>query len=139
MDDRESLSIVLFSGTDDRLSAAAILIVGAAAMNRKVDILVQYWALDAFRKQGIHKPRGASAEAGIEGWEILQRSAEELGTAHWSDIFLQAKDIGEVQIHACSQSMDIFKLSMQDLDPMVDGVQGVAAFWAAATGQVVFI
>ena len=139
MDDRESLSIVLFSGTDDRLSAAAILIVGAAAMDRRVDILLQYWALDAFRKQGIRKPRGASSEAGLEGWEVLQRSAEELGTTHWSDVLRQAKDIGGVQIHACSQSMDIFKLGMEDLDPMVDGVQGVAAFWAAATGQVVFI
>ena len=139
MDDRDSLSLVLFSGTDDKLAAAAILVVGAAAMDRRVDIMLQYWALDAFRKEGIHKPRGASAEAGIEGWEELQRSVEEMGTPHWSDLLRQAKDIGDVRIHACSQSMDIFKMSKEDLDTMVDDVQGVAAFWAEADGQVLFI
>lgn len=139
MDERDRLSLVLFSGTDDKLAAAAILVVGAAAMDRRVDIMLQYWALDAFRKEGIHKPRGASAEAGIEGWEELQRSVEELGTPHWSDLLRQAKDIGDVRIHACSQSMDIFKMSKEDLDTMVDDVQGVAAFWAEADGQVLFI
>jgi len=139
VEERDALSLVLFSGTDDKLAAAAILVVGAAAMDRKVDIMLQYWALDAFRKEGIHKPRGASPEAGIEGWEVLQRSIEELGTPHWSDVLRQARDIGDVRIHACSQSLDIFKLSKEDLDPMVDDVQGVAAFWAEANGQVLFI
>jgi peroxiredoxin family protein len=36
----EALSLVLFSGTDDKLQAAAVLTVGAAAMGRKVRILV---------------------------------------------------------------------------------------------------
>jgi len=139
MDERDSLSLVLFSGTDDKLAAAAILVVGAAAMDRRVDIMLQYWALDAFRKEGVHKPRGASAEAGAEGAEVLQRSVEELGSPHWSQLLRQAKEIGEVRIHACSQSMDIFKLGQADLDPMVDDVQGVAAFWAGANGQVLFI
>jgi peroxiredoxin family protein len=49
MDDEGTLSIALFSGTDDKLSAAAPLAAGAAALGRKVDILLQYWALDAFR------------------------------------------------------------------------------------------
>ena len=122
MTQSRQFALVLFSGTDDKLAAAAILVVGTAAMDRKVDIMLQYWALDAFRSEGIHKPRGASPEAGVEGWEVLQRSVEELGTPHWSDVLRQAKDLGDVRIHACSQSMDIFKLSKDDLDPMVDDI-----------------
>ena len=40
MDDEAGLSIALFSGTDDKLSAAALLTAGAAALGRKVDILL---------------------------------------------------------------------------------------------------
>ena len=54
MDEEEkSLSLVLFSGTDDKLSAAAVLAVGAAAMGRTVNVFLQYYALDAFRADRI--------------------------------------------------------------------------------------
>ena len=52
----------------------------------------------------------------------------------------QAKDLGDVDIEACSLSMDLLHLEESDLDPLVDGVEGVTAFWLAASeGQVVFI
>lgn len=63
----DALSIVLFSGTDDRLSAAAVLTAGAAALGRKVDIVLQYWALEAFRSGDLHKDHGLAPEAGAEG------------------------------------------------------------------------
>jgi peroxiredoxin family protein len=134
-----TLSLVLFSGTDDRLSAAAILAVGAAAMGRPVNVFLQYWALDAFRADRIRKDHGVAAEAGPEGAALLQRMAGEGRSQHWSDVLWQAKDIGEVGIHACSLSMDLFGITKDDLDDIVDDVEGVAAFMAEATGPVVFI
>ena len=134
-----TLSLVLFSGTDDRLSAAAILAVGAAAMGRPVNVFLQYWALDAFRADRIRKDHGVAPEGGPEGLSLMQRMAGEGRSQHWSDMLWQAKDIGEVGIHACSLSMDVFGITKDDLDPIVDGVWGVAAFTAAATGQVLFI
>ncbi len=41
MENEGTLSIALLSGTDDKLSAAALLTAGAAALGRKVDILLQ--------------------------------------------------------------------------------------------------
>jgi peroxiredoxin family protein len=35
--------------------------------------------------------------------------------------------------------MEMFKLEKADLDPLVDDVEGVAAFMAAVTGPMVFI
>ena len=72
MDD-STFSMVLFSGTDDKLNAAAVLIAGAAAMGRKVDVFLQYWALDAFRTDRITKDHGVVPEAGPEGAELFQR------------------------------------------------------------------
>ena len=52
----------------------------------------------------------------------------------------QAKDLGGVDIQACSLSMDLLHLESSDLDPLVDGVEGVTAFHLnAGEGQVVFI
>jgi peroxiredoxin family protein len=130
-----SLSLVLFSGTDDKLNAAAVLTAGAAAMGRKVHVFLQYWALDAFRSDRILKDHGVAAEAGPEGATAFQRH----GGQHWSEILRQAKDIGEVEIQACSLSMDMFGLEVADLDPLVDGQEGVAGFFLHADGSVTFI
>jgi peroxiredoxin family protein len=131
----ETVSLVLFSGTDDKLDAAAVLATGAAAMGRKVNIFLQYWALDAFRADRITKDHGVSTDAGPEGAALVSRHA----TQHWSETLAQAKDIGEVGIHACALSMEMLGITSDDLDPLVDDVEGVASFWAKATGPVTFI
>ena len=63
----EPLNLVLFSGTDDKLTAAAVLSAGAAALGRPVNIFLQYWALDAFRSDRIDRSHGLAPEAGDEG------------------------------------------------------------------------
>jgi peroxiredoxin family protein len=36
--------------------------------------------------------------------------------------------------------MDLFEIGQEDLDPLVDGVEGVTSFWSRAErGQVLFI
>ena len=131
----DNLSLVLCSGSDDRLTAAAVLVVGGAAMERKVEILLQFWALDAFRADRITKDHGLSPEAGSEG-QTLWGCHEGM---HWSEMLREAKEIGDVSIHACSLSMDLLKISPDDLDPLVDDVRGVATFLAAAGGAITFV
>jgi peroxiredoxin family protein len=134
MDDR-TFSLVMFSGTDDKLNAAAVLTAGAAAMGRKVNVFLQYWALDAFRADRIHKDHGVAPEAGTEGLEAYQRH----GGVHWSEIFRQAKAVGDVGIHACSLSMEMFGIDVDELDPLVDDQEGVASFFLDVDGPVTFI
>ena len=130
-----TVSLVLFSGTDDRLQAAAVLTVGAAVMGRQVNLFLQYWALDAFRADRITKDHGVSPEAGPDGHALMERQ----GKTHWSELLAQAKDLGEVSVYACADSMEMFTITKDDLDPLVDGVWGVASFFAEADGPVTFI
>ncbi len=135
----EPLNLVVFSGTDDKLQAAAVLTAGAAAMGRPVHWFLQYWAVDAFRADRIHADHGLAPEAGPAGAEAVARLAH-CGQAPWTETLALAKEIGEVDIHACSLSMDLFAIEASDLDPLVDGVEGVTAFIdAAGSGQMVFI
>jgi peroxiredoxin family protein len=133
------LNLVLFSGTDDKLQAAAVLTAGAAALGKPVNVFLQYWALDAFKRERIERDHGLAPEAGAEGRRHVDalRSA---GQVSWAETFRQAKDLGTVDIEACSLSMDLLGVEQSDLDPLVDGVEGVTAFYLnAGEGQVVFI
>ena len=135
----EPLNLVLFSGTDDKLQAAAVLTAGAAALGRPVNLFLQYWALDAFTKAKINLDHGLSPEAGAEGRARVDALAK-AGQASWAETLRQAKDLGSVDIQACSLSMDLLHLEESDLDPLVDGVEGVTAFYLnAGEGHLVFI
>ena len=137
MDEQDKpISLVLFSGTDDKLTAAAVLAVGAAAMGRPVNVFLQYYALDAFRNGKVTQDHSLSPEATEFQTPVIRAHKGQ----HWSDLLRQAKEVGEVSIQACALSMDMFGIGREDLDPIVDGIEGVAAFIASAgDGQVVFI
>ena len=135
----EPLNLVLFSGTDDKLQAAAVLTAGAAALGKPVNVFLQYWALDAFRRDRIEGDHGLAPEAGREGRDHVDH-LRRAGQASWADVLRQAKDLGGVDIQACSLSMDLLAIEEADLDPLVDGVEGVTAFYLnAGLGQLVFI
>jgi peroxiredoxin family protein len=129
------LSLILFSGTDDKLNAAAVLSVGAAAMGRPVNVFLQYYAVDAFRSDRITKQHGISPEATAAQKAIVVTHPG----MHWSDLFRQAKDLGDVRIHACALSTEMFGIGQGDLDPLVDDIEGVAAFMTDAQGPIAFI
>ena len=135
----DTINLVLFSGTDDKLQAAAVLTAGAAALGKPVNIFLQYWALESFRADRIAEDHGLAPEAGAAG-RIAVDDLAAAGQASWAETLRQAKELGEVDIQACSLSMDLLKLEQTDLDPLVDGVEGVTAFYLNADeGRIVFI
>lgn len=133
----DSLSIVLFSGTEDKLHAAATLAVGAVAMDRPVNILLMYWALDAFRADRIANDHGLAYDAARPRFN---EPVERVGEIPWLETFRQAKEIGEMTILACSGSLEVLGIDVTTLDPLVDSSGGIATFLLAAEGgQVLFI
>ncbi len=135
----EPINLVLFSGTDDKLQAAAVLTAGAAALGQPVHLFLQYWALDAFRKERIDLDHGLAPEAGEAGRRAVD-ALRAAGQASWAETLRQAKELGEVDVQACSLSMDLLGIDEADLDPLVDGVEGVTAFYLnAGQGRIVFI
>jgi peroxiredoxin family protein len=135
----EPVNFVAFSGTDDKLQALAVMTAGAAALGRQVNIFLQYWALDAFSTAKIGRDHGLSPEAGAEGRAKVDALAA-AGQASWADTLRMAKELGQVDIQACSLSMDLLGLEESDLDPLVDGTEGVTAFYLnAGDGQIIFI
>jgi len=133
----DCLSIVLFSGTEDKLHAAGTIAAGAAAMERPVNVLLMYWALDAFRADRIDKDHGLAYDAARPRFN---EPVERVGTIPWLETFRQAKEIGDVTILACSGSLEVLGIDAATLDPLVDSSGGIASFlMAAEEGQILFI
>ncbi len=81
----------------------------------------------AFRKRSAAPPPEVSPGHGEEGAR-LSRALNAPKAPSWKAILEMAKSIGELHIFACSQSMELRGLAKADLDPLVDGVTGVATF-----------
>lgn len=132
-----ALNLVLFSGTADKLHAAATLAAGAAAMDRPVNVLLQYWALDAFRTERIEENLGLAWDATADGTSRPVRGTRSI---NWLESFRMAKELGDMRVLACSGSLDVLGIDATSLDPIVDSEGGIATFLAAAEdGQIVFI
>ncbi len=135
----DTLSLVLCSGTDDKLESAAIMAAGAAALGSRVNVLLQFWGLDAFRASRIDADHGLLPEAGAAGAEAVREHTPQ-GRLPWAETLRQAKELGEVDIQACTNSLDLLGLDTAQLDPLVDGACGIATFLInAGDGPIVFI
>lgn len=123
----ERFSMVVFSGTVDKLYPVAIMASGAVAMGMEVDIFVTFWGLQAFRKgqptQLVRVSKDFEEQAGT-----MMQILREKKVPSWYDTLRRAKELGNVRVHACAMTMDLFGLTKDDLDPIVDDVVGVGEF-----------
>lgn len=135
----QKMAFVLFSGTADKLQAAATMVSGAAAMGVETHVFLTFWGLNAFRKTMIDEPLPMSADYGDMG-EMMGKLMMDKGVPPWSQVLRDAKDVGDVHVHACAMTLDLMELTQDDLDPMVEDVIGVASFIQLADGaSVLFI
>ena len=123
----QRMAIVLFSGTVDKLTTASILATGAAAMGMEVDIFLSTWGVIAFRKDDYKTNTRISSDYADYGPSMAERMAAKRAPS-WMENLLGAKEIGEVKISACSMTMELYDLKLEDLEPIVDEVTGVASF-----------
>lgn len=123
----DRLAIIAFSGTVDKLMAVSTLATGAAAMGLDVEIFLTFWGLNAFRKDQVRANTRFSADfADFAGAATQAMAAKRV--PHWLDTLNAAREIGEVHVRACGMTMDLFGWTLDDLDPIVEDVTGVASF-----------
>ena len=150
--DREDrLSMIVFSGSLDRLIAAFVLATGAAAMGMSVDMFFTFWGTSALRKESVHVPKSFIGK--MFGW-MLPKGSKKLplsqmnmggagplmirgimkkkGVASVEEMIALSAELG-VKINICTMSMDL--LGMREGE-MIDypGLSycGVAKFLATA-------
>jgi peroxiredoxin family protein len=129
----EKFSIVLFSGTVDKLMAASIMATGAAAMNKEVNIFLTFYGLMAFRKDAWKTNTRFSKdfeEFAAPAMELMQAK----NVPNWMTTLQDAMEVGKVNIYACGMTMDLFNLKLEELEPVVKEVTGVVSFVKMSDG-----
>src|SRR5712692_7820407 len=123
----DRMSIIVFSGTVDKLMAASILTTGGAAMGMEVEVFLTTWGLEAFRKDGYKTNMRVSKD--FEDYApVMMEQMMAKKVPSWMENFTNAKEIGDVKIYACSMTMELFGMKLEDLEPIVEDVTGVATF-----------
>lgn len=123
----DKLSMIVFSGTVDKMMAVATLATGGAAMGQDVDIFLTFWGLDAFRRDQVRSNTKFTSEF-AEFAEPAMQAMRAKNVPDWIDTLHGAAEIGHVRVRACSMTMELFGWTLDDLDPIVEDVVGVATF-----------
>lgn len=123
----DKVSIVLFSGTVDKLLAASIVSGGAVAMGLDVDIFITFWGLNAFRKDMLQTNVKFSKDFEEMG-PMLAQMMQKKNIPPWYETLKSAREAGNVKIHACSMTYDVMGMKKEDLSPLVDDIIGAGKF-----------
>jgi peroxiredoxin family protein len=123
----ERMSLIVFSGTVDKLMAASILATGGAAMGLEVEVFLTTWGLEAFRKDE-YKTNTKVSKDFEEYGPVMMEQMMAKKVPSWMENFKSAIEVGDVKIYACSMTMELFDIKLADLEPIVTDVTGVATF-----------
>ena len=95
----KKLTLALFSGSVDKLTAAGVILGGAAAEDMDVEIYVLLQAAFAFKKENAMVNDRVSEITDKK--DDFLASLNRLGTPHWTEAFKTAKEMTNVKIHIC--------------------------------------
>lgn len=128
----DRLSLVVFSGTVDKLYPVAIMASGAVALGKDVEIFATFYGLEAFRKGQPQKNMKMDANYPEIG-PMMMKVMMQKKMPSWYDMLRQAKEMGNIKVHACATTYDLMDMKKEDLDPIVDDVIGVTEFLSKAS------
>lgn len=129
----KKMCLGLFTGSVDKLTAAGIILSGAAALDMKVDIYVLLQGARAFRKDiGDDAGKLQMAENPALKDEFME-SLKNLKVKTWVEFFREAKEITDVKIHICGLAGKIWDgEKLDDFIDLADDICGIGAYLSSA-------
>ena len=151
----DRLSLIVFSGSLDRLIAAFVLATGAAAMGMKVSMFFTFWGTSALRRdaqvkksllermfgwmlpKGVKKLPLSQMNMAGGGPAMIRYVMKKNGVASIEEMIELSKEMG-VELNVCTMSMDLLGMKPDELiDYPGRTFCGVAKFLeTAAPGKI---
>lgn len=127
----KKLTLALFSGSVDKLTAAGVILGGAAAEDMDVEIYVLLQAAFAFKKENAMTNDRVS-EITDKKDEFLA-SLKRLNTPHWTEAFRTAKEMTNVKIHICGFAGKVWNgFKLEDFIDLADDICGIGQYITSA-------
>jgi len=151
MADKESVTLIVFSGDLDKALSAFNIAIGAASMGMEVSMFFTFWGLNvikrnegSIRSKGIMRRmlnfmnRGGSKRLHLSKFHMLgmgtwmmKRLMKDVNSPQLEELIVMAKGMG-VKFIACTTSMGIMGIGKEAFIPEVDSFAGVATYLAQA-------
>ena len=131
--ENKKMTLALFTGSLDKLTAAGIILSGAAADDMEVDVYVLLQGARAFKKEiGDDPDKLAMAEYPHLKEEFI-KSLETLKVNTWLEFFKEAKELTNVKIHICGLAGKIWGAEkLEDFVDIADDICGIGAYITSA-------
>ena len=132
--ENKKLCLALYSGSVDKLTAAGIILSGAAVDDMDIDIYVLMQGARAFRKDiGDDANKLPMAENGDLKDEFMS-ALKNLNVKTWVEFFKEIKEITNVKIHICGLAGKIWGGDkLEDFIDLTDDIVGINEYVTAAT------
>ena len=125
------IGIILHSGEWDRIYHAFSLASMYSALESRVTVFLTYWSIESLAN--------GKLDCGDERKnEVFRKAMEEGKVKELAEMVELGKAFGNLEIIACSGSMEIFGYELSDLPEWVDRVAGLGEF-LMNTEKVIFI
>ena len=132
--DNKKLCLALFSGSVDKLTAAGVILSGAAADDMDVDIYVLMQGARAFKKDIGDNTNKLNMAENADLKEEFLASLKRLNVKTWVEFFKEAKEITDVKIHICGLAGKIWGgEKLDDFVDLADDIVGIGEYITAAT------
>ena len=120
------ISILVVSGSRERLQMAAMLASVGAVSGSEVMVFLSMNALPYFIK-------GHGATAPIEG--EFGKAMEGKNVPPFKELFHKAVELGDAKIYPCSMAMDVLSARPEDLEPYLAAPLGLTRFLSDSAGS----
>jgi peroxiredoxin family protein len=131
--EQKKMCLALYTGSVDKLTAAGVILGGAAADDMKVDIYVLLQAARAFRKDIGDDPDKLNMAENPEMKAEFLQSLKNLNVKTWIGFFKEAKEITDVKIHICGLAGKVWGgTKLDDFIDLADDICGIGAYITCA-------
>ena len=124
--ENQKMTIGLFSGSIDKLTAAGVILSGAVADDMEVEVFVLLQGARAFLKDvaGDTSKLGMAENAELK--EEFLASMKKLNVSPWLEFFKQAKELGDVKVYICGLAGKIWGGEvLEDFVDLADDMVGI--------------
>lgn len=125
--------MALYTGSIDKLTAAGVVLSGAAADDMDVDIYVLMQGARAFLKENAENPDKLPMAENVDLRDEFLQSLQNLNVKPWCKFFEEAKELTNVKIHICGLAGKIWGgEKLDDFVGLADDICGIGEYITSA-------
>ncbi|MHA1185974.1 MAG: DsrE/DsrF/DrsH-like family protein [Candidatus Heimdallarchaeota archaeon] len=126
MAETKKMSIVVHSGTFDKVYPALMLAAAGGAMDMEVNIFFTFWGLLLLKKKGLKRAKLPGLMALVT--PMMRWRVKQVGIESLPNLLKAALETENVNLYACEATMSLMMVKKKHLIPEIKGYMGAAGF-----------